>query len=149
MNGEFLIPIILFGATAWVFIVYFNNRSKERMAMIEKIIANRQSPTLAASLDGGHVYFSMDGPIAVGRQLTKDEILGLARFIRVIGSDKVLERLDSNGRVIEVQLLKGLGHGLDEAAIEAARRFAFKPAAVDGNPVRTEINFTYRFRLED
>jgi hypothetical protein len=36
MNGEFLIPIILFGATAWVFIVYFNNRSKERMAMIEK-----------------------------------------------------------------------------------------------------------------
>jgi preprotein translocase subunit YajC len=36
MNGEFLIPIILFGATAWVLIVYFNNRSKERMAMIEK-----------------------------------------------------------------------------------------------------------------
>jgi hypothetical protein len=36
MNGEFLIPIFLFGGAAWVLITYFNNRSKERMAMIEK-----------------------------------------------------------------------------------------------------------------
>jgi hypothetical protein len=36
MNGEFLIPIFLFGGTAWVLVVYFNNRHKERMAMIEK-----------------------------------------------------------------------------------------------------------------
>ncbi|MGA3246125.1 MAG: DUF6249 domain-containing protein [Bacteroidota bacterium] len=36
MNGEFLIPIFLFGGAAWVLVVYFNNRHKERMAMIEK-----------------------------------------------------------------------------------------------------------------
>ncbi|HEY6952766.1 MAG TPA: DUF6249 domain-containing protein [Bacteroidota bacterium] len=36
MNGEFLVPIFLFGGGAWVLIVYFNNRHKERMAMIEK-----------------------------------------------------------------------------------------------------------------
>jgi hypothetical protein len=36
MNGEFLIPIFLFGGTAAVLIVYYNNRHKERMAMIEK-----------------------------------------------------------------------------------------------------------------
>lgn len=36
MQGEFLIPIFFFGGTAWVLIVYFNNRHKERMAMIEK-----------------------------------------------------------------------------------------------------------------
>lgn len=36
MNGEFLIPIFLFGGTAWVLVVYFNNRHKERMAMIDK-----------------------------------------------------------------------------------------------------------------
>ncbi len=36
MHGEFLIPIFLFGGTAWVLVVYFNNRHKERMAMIEK-----------------------------------------------------------------------------------------------------------------
>ena len=36
MNNEFLIPIFLFGGTAAVLIIYFNNRHKERMAMIEK-----------------------------------------------------------------------------------------------------------------
>jgi len=36
MQGEFLIPIFLFGGTACVLVVYFNNRHKERMAMIEK-----------------------------------------------------------------------------------------------------------------
>ena len=36
MNGEFLIPIVLFTGMAAVFIIYFNNRHKERMAMIEK-----------------------------------------------------------------------------------------------------------------
>ena len=36
MNGEIFIPIFLFGGTAWVLVVYFNNRHKERMAMIEK-----------------------------------------------------------------------------------------------------------------
>ena len=36
MNGEFLIPIFLFGGTAAVLITYYNNRHKERMAMIEK-----------------------------------------------------------------------------------------------------------------
>jgi hypothetical protein len=37
MNGpEFLVPIFLFGGAAAVLITYFNNRNKERMAMIEK-----------------------------------------------------------------------------------------------------------------
>ncbi len=36
MNGEFLIPIFLFGGAAWVLTVYFNSRHKERMAMIDK-----------------------------------------------------------------------------------------------------------------
>jgi hypothetical protein len=36
MNGEFFIPIFLFGGIAWVLTIYFNNRHKERMAMIEK-----------------------------------------------------------------------------------------------------------------
>jgi hypothetical protein len=36
MNGEFLIPIFLFGGIAVVLVVYFNNRHKERIAMIDK-----------------------------------------------------------------------------------------------------------------
>jgi hypothetical protein len=36
MNGEVLIPIFFFGGIAAVLIMYFNNRNKERMALIEK-----------------------------------------------------------------------------------------------------------------
>jgi hypothetical protein len=35
-DGAFLVPIFLFGGAAAVLIVYYNNRHKERMAMIEK-----------------------------------------------------------------------------------------------------------------
>ncbi len=36
MHGDFLVPIFLFGGAAWVLVVYYNNRHKERMAMIDK-----------------------------------------------------------------------------------------------------------------
>ena len=36
MNGEFLVPIFLFGGTAAVLWKFFEGRHKERMAMIEK-----------------------------------------------------------------------------------------------------------------
>ena len=36
MNNEFLIPIFFFGGIAAVLITYYNNRHKERVAMIEK-----------------------------------------------------------------------------------------------------------------
>jgi hypothetical protein len=35
-DGAFLVPIFLFGGMAAVLITYYNNRHKERMAMIEK-----------------------------------------------------------------------------------------------------------------
>jgi hypothetical protein len=36
MEGEIVVPIFLFGGTAAVLLKYFDNRHKERMAMIEK-----------------------------------------------------------------------------------------------------------------
>ena len=36
MNAEFLIPISLFAAVVLILWVYFTNRNKERMAMIDK-----------------------------------------------------------------------------------------------------------------
>lgn len=37
------------------------------------------------------------------------------------------------------------GHGFDEAATEAARRFRFRPAEIDGQPATVRVPFTYRF----
>ena len=48
----------------------------------------------------------------------------------------------SNVRVIE-----GLGHGLDEAALEAARGSTFEPATRCGKPIATTFTIGMRFSL--
>jgi protein TonB len=63
--------------------------------------------------------------------------------------DVVLQlHIDERGQVVAVKVLSGPGMGLEEAAKRAARAFRFSPATADGEPVRTEIRFTYTFLLE-
>jgi protein TonB len=56
--------------------------------------------------------------------------------------------VDGAGTVREAKLVNGPGAGLDEAALEAVKRFRFKPAEVDGKPVAVRIRYAYRFVLE-
>jgi TonB family protein len=37
--------------------------------------------------------------------------------------------------------------GLDEKAVEAVRRYRFKPATLQGKPVAVELNIEVNFRL--
>jgi len=61
---------------------------------------------------------------------------------------KLSLQVDATGAVTTVELLEPAGHGFDEAALDAARRFRFAPATSDGVPVGVTIRFTYRFTLE-
>jgi|HubBroStandDraft_5_1064220.scaffolds.fasta_scaffold109889_1 TonB family protein len=51
------------------------------------------------------------------------------------------------GTVESVRPLHSSGHGLDEAAARAARRFRFTPAVKYGRPVRARVSWTVQFRL--
>jgi TonB family protein len=53
--------------------------------------------------------------------------------------------VDTEGRVSAAEVVNGLGHGLDEAALAAARRFVFEPARRDGQPVAAMLRYRYRF----
>ena len=53
----------------------------------------------------------------------------------------------ASGRVQVVQVTKGLGHGLDEAAVRAAQQIRFKPALEDGKPVDFPATLHIEFRL--
>ena len=44
-------------------------------------------------------------------------------------------------------VVKGLGHGLDEAAAAAARRIRFRPAERDGGPIDAAGAVRIRFQL--
>jgi periplasmic protein TonB len=50
--------------------------------------------------------------------------------------------------VVAVKVLEGPGFGLNEAARDALRRFRFRPATQGGEPVATELKYTYTFQLD-
>jgi protein TonB len=56
--------------------------------------------------------------------------------------------LDAQGGVTSVRVLESPSASLAAAAQQGARRFRFSPALLDGEPVPTEIRFTYTFFLE-
>lgn len=71
------------------------------------------------------------------------------RTQRVEG-DVVLEVVFlASGQMAVTRVLSGLGHGLDEAAIQAAKQIRFKPAKRDGQPVDYPARVRIRFRLAE
>jgi TonB family protein len=53
----------------------------------------------------------------------------------------------ADGRPREVRVARGLGMGLDEKAIQAVKKWEFKPAQKDGHPVAVQMNVEVSFRL--
>jgi protein TonB len=70
-----------------------------------------------------------------------------AREANVEGKVRVEVSVDEGGRVTGARLLAGLGYGLDEAALEAAKRAAFEPATRCGKPVSATFVIAMRFSL--
>jgi TonB family protein len=58
-----------------------------------------------------------------------------ARKLQVEGEVLVQVVFRASGQVQAVRVVKGLGHGLDEAALHAAEQIRFKPALQDGHAV--------------
>lgn len=57
--------------------------------------------------------------------------------------------IDDQGQVRQVNLMKGPGFGLNEAALAAIKNFKFRPARIQDQAVAVKIKYTYRFVLEN
>jgi protein TonB len=71
-----------------------------------------------------------------------------ARAEGVEGSVRLELVVSPSGSVESARVLRGIGHGLDEAALDAARRFAFAPAIKAGRAVRVRMGWSVEFRLQ-
>jgi TonB family protein len=71
-----------------------------------------------------------------------------ARLARIQGPVILSCVIDSNGRVVEVKVLKGLTLGLTESAVETVRTWRFEPAMRDGEPVPVYFNLVVNFHLQ-
>ena len=58
-----------------------------------------------------------------------------ARHMKLEGEVLVEVVFAADGRVHAVRVVRGLGHGLDEAALRAAEQIKFKPAQREGHAV--------------
>ncbi|HEV8240810.1 MAG TPA: energy transducer TonB [Thermoanaerobaculia bacterium] len=56
--------------------------------------------------------------------------------------------IDQHGEVSKVRVLKGLPHGLDDAAVEAVEQWKFAPAMLYGKPVAVYFTLTVNFRID-
>jgi TonB family protein len=70
-----------------------------------------------------------------------------ARRARIEGTVSLELEFTATGDVRVLRVVRGLGHGLDEAAQQAALRIRFKPAQSDGTPVDSRATVHITFRL--
>jgi TonB family protein len=70
-----------------------------------------------------------------------------ARSARIEGTVSLELEFTAAGDVRVLRVVRGLGHGLDEAAQRAALRIRFKPAQSDAGPVDSRATVHITFRL--
>ena len=70
-----------------------------------------------------------------------------ARHARVQGRVRIELLVNEAGEVVQARVLEGLGYGLDEAALGAARRLRFSPATLCSKPVAAPFVIAMRFGL--
>lgn len=72
----------------------------------------------------------------------------IAKRAGVQGRVFVKAFVDENGNVQKVELIKGIGAGCDEAAMEAVKKTQFKPGKQRGKPVRVQVSIPILFKLQ-
>jgi TonB family protein len=70
-----------------------------------------------------------------------------ARQLRLEGDVLLEVMFAANGQLHVIRVVRGLGHGLDEAALTAAKEMKFKPAQRNGVPVDSTAIVHVMFRL--
>ena len=79
---------------------------------------------------------------AVQPQYTDD-----TRAAGIEGRVRVSLTIDASGNVTDAKVLSGLGHGLDQSALAAAKRMKFTPGSRCGRPVEATFVISMRFVL--
>ena len=96
--------------------------------------------------------YTPDTPGLIGPRVTRQlepRYTSEAMRQKITGTVELEVTVDSNGRVSDVRVVKSLDalYGLDESAIEAARKWQFTPARLNGKPVPSTVRIVLEFKL--
>lgn len=107
-------------------------------------------PSLSAEDEEQYFVAVEDMPQIVGGTEALARVLQypeLAIRAGVQGRVFVLAYVDEKGRVTRTEVLKGIGAGCDEAAMEAVKKVTFIPGKQRGIPVKVKVSVPVIFRL--
>jgi TonB family protein len=101
------------------------------------------------------IHTAPDGLLGVGGDVKAPIVINRvepiypeeARKARIMGVVIVRAVITRDGVVKDVQVLKPLPFGLDQAAVDAVKQWTFKPATLEGKPVDVYFNLTINFKL--
>jgi TonB family protein len=97
---------------------------------------------------GGGLYHVGGGVSAPQLIFSPDpEFSDEARRAKYQGVCVVSLIVDAQGNPQRVQVVRHLGMGLDEKAVEAVKQYKFKAATLQGKPVPVEVNIEVNFRI--
>ena len=69
-----------------------------------------------------------------------------AHNAKIEGSVVLQATIGTDGLAHDIRVVRSLGYGLDELAVEALKRWTFKPAKSAGKPVPAKVNIEMPFR---
>lgn len=101
--------------------------------------------------DDGYLAFAEEMPEVQGglpslyKTIKYPEI---ARKAGISGRVYVMAFIDESGNVHDVQVIKGIGGGCDEAAVEAIKKTKFLPGKNKGQAVKVKLSLPINFQLQ-
>jgi protein TonB len=85
------------------------------------------------------------GIAAIQQKIVYPEIAKRAGFE---GKVYLLAFVDETGTVTDAKIIKGIGAGCDEAALDAVKKTKFKPGKQRGKPVKVQVSIPVVFKLQ-
>jgi TonB family protein len=70
-----------------------------------------------------------------------------ARHAKFQGTVLLWVVVGADGRPRDIRVIRSVGMGLDQKAIEAVTQWKFEPAMLDGHPVAVQVNIEVSFHL--
>lgn len=104
-------------------------------------------PGAGGNIGGGvyHIGGSVRPPVLISQ--VEPEFSEEARKAKFSGNVEVYLVVDENGVPTHVRVVRDVGMGLGEKAVEAVRQYRFKPAAMNGKAVKVDMYVTVDFQI--
>lgn len=84
-------------------------------------------------------------PVAISR--VDPRYPELARKTKTQGMVILKATIDRSGRIVDAEILKDIGFGCGEAALQAVRQWQYEPATLNGRKISVYLTITVNFQL--